>query len=274
MQWVVLSASVLFVACLGANCATAQTAQWGQAQDQIPPYGTHIDRRHAHDHEYPDRGAVVRDLPHGAAAVHYAGLSYRFAGGVWYERVGPAYIVVAPPIGVVVPQLPAFATSFDSAGKTYLYANDAFYRARPDLGGYEVVNDPQDDVVSRRSQAPPDVSSPRPAVAVPKATQAPPQSTVQPENQAVPLVAPTSSPSSDVPAPANPTGVAIQPRRGQSADQQALDRYECYRRAVTQTGFDPLASNSGTPPGDMARHNFEYLRVQAACLEGRGYTVP
>lgn len=257
MRWVVLSVSVLFLGCLGATCARAQTG--------FVPYGTHIDRRHGHDHEYPDRGAVVRDVPPHAAVVNYAGLSYRFAAGVWYERVGPAYIVVAPPIGLVVPRLPAFATSFHSVGGTYLYADAVFYRARPDLGGYEVVNDPQDDGASQRSQAPARASSPRFAsaprtAAQPTAARDSTRRTFQPEDRAIP--------------PVNPTGVAIYPRRGQDADQQALDRYECYGVAVRQTGFDPLASNNGIAAADVARHNSEYSRAQAACLDGRGYTVP
>lgn len=324
MRVLLLSVSVLCAACLGATCAiaqTTQTGQWGQAEDQIPPYQTHADRRHGHDREYPDRGAVVRDLPQGAATVNYAGISYRFAAGVWYQRLGPAYIVVAPPIGVIVPQLPAFATSFDRAGKTYLYANDVFYRPRPDLGGYEVVNDPE-DVVPERSQAPAVVSPSRVASAAPSAPPTPPKSPAQPKNMAESSPTPAAgSPSvSSVPANAsapenppapessstaespsapgnppppesssaaestpvpgnasalgNPTAVAITPRNGQSADQEAMDRYQCYRFAVAQTGFDPLASNHGTAPGNLARGDSEYSRAQAACLEERGYTVP
>lgn len=272
---------VLFVsvscAYLGATCAIAQTSQWGQAEDRIPPYLTHMDRRHGHDHVYPDRGAVVRDLPKEAITVNYAGISFRFAGGIWYQRLGPAYIVVAPPIGVIVPQLPAFATSFDSSGKAYLYANDVFYRPRPDLGGYEVVNDPE-DVVPEQSRAPAGESSSRLASAAPSAPRAaakpPPKPSVQPKGMAQAPAAPPAAPSSDSPPPVNPTGVAIQPRSGQSADQQAIDRYECYRFAVTQTGFDPLASNSDTSPADLARRDAEYSRAQAACLEERGYTLP
>lgn len=230
MRLLVLSASALCVACLGATCATAQTGH--------PPYATHVDRRHGHDHTYPDRGAVVRDLPQGAIAVNYAGISYRFAGGVWYERRGPAYIVVEPPIGLIVPQLPPFVTSFESGGKTYVYANDVFYRPRPDLGGYVVVNDPQDEVPER-----------------------PPARTHL-----------ASAPREEVPS--NPTGVAIDPRNGQSADQQALDRYECYRFAVAQSGFDPLAMHSGLPSAEVARGNSDYSQAQATCLEGRGYTLP
>lgn len=243
MRLLVLSVSVSCAACLGATCAIAQ--------DQTLPYGTHMDRRHGNDHVYPDRGAVLRDVPRGAAAVHYAGLSYRFAGGVWYERLGPAYMVVAPPLGLVVPQLPAFATRFDSAGKTYLYSNDAFYRPRPDLGGYEVVNDPEDVAVSA---TPPRVASVSASAPAPPAVPAP-------------LTA------SDAPLPANPTGVAIHPHSGQSLDQQAMDRYECYRFAVRRTGFDPLATPSGKSPAQVARGDTEYSRAQAACLQGRGYTV-
>lgn len=303
MRLLILSVSVLCTAYLGATCAIAQTGQWGQAEDQIPPYQTHMDRRHGHDHVYPDRGAIVRDVPRGATTVNYAGLAYRFAGGVWYQRLGPAYMVVAPPIGVIVPQLPAFATSFSSAGKMYLYADDVFYRPRPDLGGYEVVNDPG-DVGPEQSHAPAGAASSRLASAAPTAPTAPeegpakpraqppkppaPPATptvqpptpakpttppVQPKNMPVTPAAPAAAPAYGAPPPTNPTGVAIHPRNGQSEDQQALDRYECYRFAVGQTGFDPLSSNSGTPPDEVARRDSEYSRAQAACLEARGYAL-
>jgi uncharacterized protein DUF6515 len=272
MRFLVLSLGLLFTACFGATCAIAQTGQWGQAEDQNLPYRTHMDRRHGHDHVYPDRGAVVRDAPRGAAAVNYAGLSFVFAGGVWYERLGPAYIVVDPPIGVVVPQLPAFVTSFDSAGKTYLYSNDVFYRPRPDLGGYEVVNDPE-DVAPERAQASAGASPSRMASAAPSAAQPPVQSPPLPESTPVTQAMPAATPSSESSPPANPTGVAIHPRNGQDLDQQARDRYACYRFAVAQTGFDPLAPN-GASPADTARGTSEYSRAQTACLEGRGYSVP
>jgi hypothetical protein len=181
--------------------------------------------------------------------------------------------VVVPPIGVLVPQLPAFATSFDSAGKSYLYANDVFYRPQPALAGYEVVNDPQ-DLAPVRSRASARTSTTRLAFARPSAARAPRQAPVQPRSTAAPPMTQAPGPSSDPSPPANPTGVTIHPRKGQSADQQALDRYECYRAAVTQTGFDPLAANTDAAPAEIARHDSEYSRVQANCLEGRGYAVP
>jgi hypothetical protein len=69
----------------------------------------------------------------------------------------------------------------------------------------------------------------------------------------------------------NPTAIAIQPRNGQSADQEASDRYECYRFAVAQSGFDPLAAGGGSSPAEPAKQ--QYSRAQAACLEGRGYGI-
>jgi hypothetical protein len=166
----------------------------------------HRDLNHGHDHVYPDRGSVVRDLPHGSILVNYAGMSYQFAEGVWFEPRGPAYLVVEPPIGLVVPTLPQFMTPLNTGTETILYANDAYYRPRPDIGGYEVVNAP--------------------------------------------------------PAPAK------------TPDQQARDQYECYRFAVSQTGFDPIRANSGQAGAQLAgTQQSNYERAHSACLEGRGYAA-
>jgi hypothetical protein len=64
----------------------------------------------------------------------------------------------------------------------------------------------------------------------------------------------------------------VYPARGQSAEQQASDEYECHRWAVGQTGFDPTAAATGQPGGDTSRRA-DYRRAIGACLEGRGYTV-
>ncbi|MBI3369958.1 MAG: hypothetical protein HY021_16330 [Burkholderiales bacterium] len=68
--------------------------------------------------------------------------------------------------------------------------------------------------------------------------------------------------------------VFVYPNRGQSAQQQATDEYECHRWAVTQAGFDPTAAATGQSVAttDAARRG-DYARASAACLEGRGYTV-
>jgi hypothetical protein len=47
------------------------------------------------------------------------------------------------------------------------------------------------------------------------------------------------------------------------------DKFECHRWAAGQTGFDPTQVGGGSAPGKRA----DYFRAQAACLEGRGYSV-
>jgi hypothetical protein len=58
------------------------------------------------------------------------------------------------------------------------------------------------------------------------------------------------------------------PKNGQPEDQQAKDRYECHKWAAGQTGYDPT-TGSAAP----AAKRPDYMRAQAACLEGRGYSV-
>jgi len=132
----------VLIACFCAGVVLAQGTD--DASIQFEPYNKHHDRHFGHDHVYPDRGSVFRDAPKGSIIINYAGLPYRFSNGVWFEPRGPAFIVVMPPVGVVVPSLPAFATPLELGGESYFYANDVYYLARPELGGYEVVNDPAD----------------------------------------------------------------------------------------------------------------------------------
>jgi hypothetical protein len=74
------------------------------------------------------------------------------------------------------------------------------------------------------------------------------------------------------------------PKNGQSLEQQTKDRADCYDWAVKQTGFTPAGADSTGPkqptpasavkdPSNPVGNRHDYLRAQAACLEGRGYTV-
>jgi len=63
------------------------------------------------------------------------------------------------------------------------------------------------------------------------------------------------------------------PKNGQSADQQAKDRFECHQWAVSQTEYDPAAPPAGVVADKLTALRARYFRAQAACLEGRGYTV-
>lgn len=65
----------------------------------------------------------------------------------------------------------------------------------------------------------------------------------------------------------------VYPKKGQSAAQQSQDEYDCHRWAVAQSGFDPTQTGGGVPAAQQVQKRSDYLRADASCLEGRGYTV-
>lgn len=69
--------------------------------------------------------------------------------------------------------------------------------------------------------------------------------------------------------PSTSYDVIAYPARGQTAEQQARDRYECHSWAVSQSGFDPAAATSA-PAQSAADY---YRRALGACLNGRGYSI-
>jgi hypothetical protein len=75
----------------------------------------------------------------------------------------------------------------------------------------------------------------------------------------------TQAPASD--------NLFIYPKNGQSADQQASDKYDCHRWATSQSGFDPTQPGGGGDPQQTGPNRQAYQRAMTACLEGRGYTV-
>jgi len=73
--------------------------------------------------------------------------------------------------------------------------------------------------------------------------------------------------------PVNQDQLFMYPKQGQSEEQQARDRYECHRWAVSQTGYDPTAASANLSVSEQASKRIEYNRAMKACLEGRGYSV-
>lgn len=62
----------------------------------------------------------------------------------------------------------------------------------------------------------------------------------------------------------------IYPRRGQTEQEQVIDRNVCHQFAMGQTGYDPTLPPKGGP--DAAKRA-DYQRAMAACLDLRGYAV-
>lgn len=89
------------------------------------------------------------------------------------------------------------------------------------------------------------------------------------------VLAQSSAPSAPSAVPASPSDaeLSIEPRNGQSRQQQWDDRYACHDWAKNQSGFDPSRLNGGVPADETAPKRRQYQRAMIACLEGRGYTV-
>src|SRR5712691_3063724 len=69
------------------------------------PHWVYDDRFH-HNHYYPQLGYAVSGLPAGGVELRFRGEPFFFHSGVWYRRSGPSFVVVRPPVGIVVPVLP------------------------------------------------------------------------------------------------------------------------------------------------------------------------
>jgi len=189
-----------------------------------------------HGRYYPGRGAYFRVLPHGYRSYYWRGRPYFFAGGVWYATGPGGYIVAAPPPGLVVSVLPPFYTTVSLGGVPYYYANDVYYRWDPAANAYVIVDPPSG------------------------------------ADAAVDAVSPDGSPGA-APAASGEAQLYIYPKKGQSSDQQAQDRYECHSWATNQTGFDPTQPGGGVAPDQTGGRGAQYRRAMTACLEARGYSV-
>lgn len=142
--------AVLCIACFGAAPAMAQRHEkppqahghYGYAPAPHPaPRGQWWDGAYGHHRYYPVAGWHVRTLPPHVAWVPWHGVRYGYWGGIWYAPYGASYVVVRPPVGVVITTLPAFATAITLGGIGYWYANGVYYRDYAG-GGYTVVPSP------------------------------------------------------------------------------------------------------------------------------------
>ncbi len=84
---------------------------------------------------------------------------------------------------------------------------------------------------------------------------------------------PANADQPSTPPPGAHDDLIVYPKNGQTTEQQAADRYECYRWAKGQTGFDPTQPGGGVPPGGGGGGRSAYDRAMTACLNGRGYEV-
>jgi hypothetical protein len=135
--------------------------------------------------------------------------------------------------GAFLATLPLYYSTWWWDGVPYYYANDNYYVWNPSANGY-VVTSPPAQVV-------------REAGGVQGGTA-------------------TGGTASGV-----GTTMFAYPKNGQSTELQASDKFACHQWAAKQSGFDPTAAAPAA--GNAQAERQDYMRAQAACLEGRGYSV-
>jgi len=101
------------------------------------------DRRSWDSHHYPPRrGYVAHHLPPRHRVVHHHGHRYYYGGGAWYRPYGSRYVVVDPPVGLVVSFLPQFSTALHVGGVPYYRSGPVYYVWNPRARGYVVTDRP------------------------------------------------------------------------------------------------------------------------------------
>ena len=100
------------------------------------------DRRGWDSNHYPRRGYVAYQLPPRHRVVHHHGHRYYYGGGTWYRPYGSRYVVVDPPVGLVVSFLPQFSTTLHVGGVPYYRAGPVYYVWNPRARGYVVTDRP------------------------------------------------------------------------------------------------------------------------------------
>jgi hypothetical protein len=105
--------------------------------------GQVLDSRYNHGRYYPSFGTVRPSLPEGYRPYYRGGSRFYFSGGIWYAPSGPGFVVVRPPVGLVISVLPPYYSTVWFGGVPYYYADNVYYSWQPDQNGYAVVDPPE-----------------------------------------------------------------------------------------------------------------------------------
>lgn len=208
-----------------------QNQSWRGGNDHRPDNG-HGNGWGSGPHYRP--GYQIDRIPGGYSRVPYRGQDYFYSGGYWYRPQGPRYIVVEPPRGVRVRQLPDYAQQVWLGSALFFLAAGTYYTYEQNTQEY-VVAQPPENVEP--------VYSPN---------QPPPLQQQQQQQQQ-----------------GDPYDIAAYPANGQGPEQVQQDRYDCYNYAVSQSNFNPSTATYAPAPEVLGI----YQQAMAGCLVGRGYTV-
>ncbi len=88
-------------------------------------------------------GYTIRTIPKVAISISLGGLLFYYSDGIYYRHHRSGYIVIVPPIGLIVPVLPLGYTVFHVRGSTYYYYADVYYVWDIHHRAYRVIEVPE-----------------------------------------------------------------------------------------------------------------------------------
>lgn len=87
-------------------------------------------------------GYVLRRPPPRYTRIWHQRYEYYYSDGYWYRPQGSSYVIVTPPRGVYVSNLPNYAQTLVIGGLTYYFAAGTYYQPQPEYNRYIVVEPP------------------------------------------------------------------------------------------------------------------------------------
>ncbi|MEM9314709.1 MAG: DUF6515 family protein [Pseudomonadota bacterium] len=73
-------------------------------------------------------GGVIRDLPPGHVTIRHQNSSYFLADGTFYLASGGAFVVTQPPLGMILPSIPAGAVEVEGSHRLMYRYRGVLYR--------------------------------------------------------------------------------------------------------------------------------------------------
>lgn len=108
----------------------------------------HVKRRHYAPLPYYRRpGYVITRLPSLSLTIAVGGLVYFYHDHLFYRHYPHGYVVVAPPIGALVPTLPMGYVVIHRYGRYYYVYENSYYIWDDDVVAYRVVEPPYEEVI-------------------------------------------------------------------------------------------------------------------------------
>lgn len=90
--------------------------------------------------------SVIARVPFGAISLSFGNRYYHYYNGMYYRPYSRGYVIVQPPIGIIVPGLPIGYTEVIIGSHSYYRHGKVFYA--PYGNGYRVVEEPQESETS------------------------------------------------------------------------------------------------------------------------------